>query len=64
MYELHDKELDSVAAGALLNVFLVDVADVNNNDVAVAIPVNAAVAAGILGIAGAAAGQRPGRINQ
>jgi hypothetical protein len=59
MVELNDAELDAVAAGALLNLLLLDVVDVG--DVNVAVPVNAAVAAGVLGIAGAAAGQRPGR---
>jgi hypothetical protein len=59
MVELNDAELDAVAAGALINAVLVDVVDVQ--DVNVAVPVNAAVAAGILGTAGAAAFQQPGR---
>jgi hypothetical protein len=60
MKELTGAELDAVAAGALLNVLLVDVVDVK--DVNVAVPVNAAVAATVLG-GGAAAGalQLPGR---
>ena len=59
--EMSDSQLDKVVGGALINAVLVDVVDVNNNDVQVAIPVNAAVAAGILGTAGAAALQQPGR---
>ena len=63
--KMSDAQLDKVSAGALLDVFLVDVVDVRNVDVAVAIPVNAAVAANVLG-GGAAAGalQQPGRIRQ
>lgn len=59
-----DTQMDNVAGGALVNAILVDVVDVNNNDVQVAVPVNAAVAAGILGNAGAIAVQRPGRQRQ
>ena len=59
--EMSDSQLDKVVGGALINAILVDVVDVNNNDVQVAIPVNAAVAVGILGAAGAAAIQQPGR---
>lgn len=51
-------QMDSVSAGALINAVVVDVVDVR--DVQVAIPVNAAVAIGILGAAGAAAFQQPG----
>ena len=63
--EMTDQQLDQVTAGALLNVVAVDLVDVNNNNIAVSIPVNAAVAIGVLGgaIAGAAQGQ-PGRIGQ
>jgi hypothetical protein len=60
--EMSDAQLDKVVGGALVNAILVDVVDVNNNDVNVAVPVNAAVAAGILGNAGAIAVQRPGII--
>jgi hypothetical protein len=59
--EMTDTQMDKVVGGALINAVLVDVVDVNNNDVLVAIPVNAAVAAGILGTAGAIALQQPGR---
>jgi len=59
--KMTDQQMDQVTAGALINAVLVDVVDVNNNDVQVAIPVNAAVAVGILGAAGAAAVQQPGR---
>jgi hypothetical protein len=38
------------------------VVDVNNNQVQVFVPVNASVAAGILGEAGSLAVQRPGRV--
>jgi len=63
--EMTDQQLDQVTAGALLNVVAVDLVDVNNNNIAVSIPVNAAIAIGVLGgaIAGAAQGQ-PGRITQ
>ena len=63
--EMTDKQMDKVTAGALINVVAVDVVDIQNNKVAVSIPVNAAVAIGVLGgaIAGAAQGQ-PGRIQQ
>jgi hypothetical protein len=61
--ELTDVELDAVAAGALINVVAVDVVDINNNDVDVAIPVNAAVAVAVLGQSAAVATQ-PGRIRQ
>ena len=61
--ELTDAELDAVAGGALINVVAVDVVDINNNDVDVAIPVNAAVAVAVLGQAAAVATQ-PGRIRQ
>jgi hypothetical protein len=59
--QLTNEQMDGVRAGAL--IYLRVVADVNNNNVAV--PVNAAVAANVLG-GGAAAGavQRPGRQNQ
>ena len=50
-----DAQMDKVTAGALINVVAVDLVDINNvannNNVQVAIPVNAAVA--ILGAAGA-----------
>jgi hypothetical protein len=59
---MSDAQLEKVAAGALIDVVIVDVVDVRN--VQVAIPVNAAVAAGILGNAGAIATQRPGRQRQ
>ena len=62
--ELTDVELDAVAGGAPGSlIYLRDVVDVNNNNIAV--PVNAAVAANVLG-GGAAAGavQLPGRQRQ
>jgi hypothetical protein len=60
--EMTDAQMDNVTGGALINAVLVDVVDVNNNNVQVAIPVNAAVAIGVLGgPVGAAALQRPGR---
>ncbi len=50
-----DAQMDKVVGGALITVVAVDVVDIsnvaNNNNVAAAIPVNAAVA--ILGAAGA-----------
>ena len=64
--KMTDAQLDNVAAG-LITVVAVDVVDVNNNsilnnnDVQLLIPVNASVAIGILGNAGAVAAQRPGR---
>jgi hypothetical protein len=64
---LTDEQMDNVNAGASCTlvscILLRDVVDVNNNNVAV--PINAAVAANVLG-GGAAAGaiQRPGRQEQ
>jgi hypothetical protein len=55
---LTETQMDNVTAG-LVDVFLVDVVDVSN--VQAAIPVNAAVAAGVLGDAVAGAVQHPGR---
>ena len=59
--QMTEAQMDNVAGGALITAVLVDVVDVNNNNVQVAIPVNASVAIGILGAAGSAALQRPGR---
>lgn len=61
---LTEAQMDNVAAGALVNAILVDVVDINNNQVQVAVPVDAAVAAGILGNAGAIAVQHPGNQTQ
>ena len=63
--EMTDQQLDNVTAGALIEVVAVDVVDVNNNNIAVSVPVNAAVAVAVLGgaVASAAQGQ-PGRIFQ
>ena len=67
--KMSEQKMDQVTAGALINVVAVDVIDVqnvlNNNKVAVAIPVNAAVAISVLGgDPTAIATQRPGRITQ
>lgn len=63
--KMSDAQLDNVTAGALINAVVVDVVDINNNNVAVAVPVNAAVAVNVLGgPTGAAALQQPGRITQ
>jgi hypothetical protein len=64
--QMSEAELDQTTAGALINVFAVDVVDVNNNTVKVAIPVNAAVAAEILtsGSTANAFAAQPGRIKQ
>ena len=63
--KMSDAELDKISAGALINAVVVDLVDVNNNQVAVAVPVNAAAAVNVLGGAtGAAALQQPGNINQ
>jgi hypothetical protein len=59
---LTETQMDNVTAGALLNAIVVDVVDVR--DVQVAVPVNAAVAVGILGTTGVAALQQPGNQNQ
>lgn len=59
---LTEAQMDNVTGGALINAVVVDVVDVRN--VQVAVPVNAAVAIGILGAAGAAALQQPGRVQQ
>jgi hypothetical protein len=59
---LTEAQMDNVTAGALVNAVLVDVVDVRN--IQVAVPVDAAVAAGILGNAGAITVQHPGRQEQ
>lgn len=59
-----DQEMDKVTAGALINATVIDLVDVQNNNVAVAVPVNAAVAVGVLGGAVSGALQQPGRITQ
>jgi hypothetical protein len=48
--KMTDAQMDGVAGG-LIDVYVIDVANnvLNNNDVRVAIPINAAVAAGVLG---------------
>ena len=62
---MSDAQLDKVSAGALINAFVFDVVDIQNNKVAVAVPVNAAVAVNVLGgPTGAASLQQPGRILQ
>jgi len=60
-----DAQMDNVAAG-LINVVLIDLVDIDdtlrNNNVQVAVPINAAVAANVLGGGAlAVAAQRPGR---
>ena len=62
--QMSDAQLDNVSAGALINAFVVDVVDVRNVDVDVAIPVNAAIAANVLGGGAAAGAVQPGRIFQ
>ena len=64
-----ESQMDDVAAGALITVVAVDVVDVNNNrilnnnNIALSVPVNAAVAA--FGSDATAVQQgRPGRIRQ
>jgi hypothetical protein len=53
--------MDKVTAGALIDVALIDVVDVNDVTVQVAVPVNASVAVGVLGGAVSGALQHPGR---
>jgi hypothetical protein len=60
--ELTDAQMDAVNAGALVTV--VDVVDIENNQVQVAIPVNAAVAIAALGAVAGAVATQPGRIGQ
>ena len=61
--QMTDAQMDNVVAGALVNLLVIDAVDVNNNNVQVAVPVNAAVAVGILG-AGAAGATQLGNITQ
>jgi hypothetical protein len=56
---LTDAELDVVSAGALINLF--DVA--SHNNIQVAVPVNAAVAANVLGGGAAAGAVQTGRVS-
>ena len=58
---MNEAQMDKVTAGALINVALVDVVDVRDVAVQVAVPVNAAVAVGVLGGAIGTATQSPGR---
>ena len=70
--EMSDAQMDRVAAGIanFNNLVAVDVSNVlNNNDVQVAVPVNAAVAVGAVGILSRQAGllteaAAPGRLDQ
>jgi len=62
--QMSEAQLDNVTAGALINAVLVDVVDVRNVDVDVAIPVNAAVAIDVLGGGAAAIARQPGRVFQ
>jgi hypothetical protein len=60
-------EMDTARGGALLTVFAVDVVDVNNNNIGVNVPVNAAVGANVLCstcTANPTADQRPGNFTQ
>jgi len=59
--------MDNARGGALITAVLFDLVDVEHNNVAVAVPVNAAAnVAAVCGTCtqGANAQQRPGRINQ
>lgn len=56
-----EAQMDKVTAGALIDVVLVDVVDVRDVNVQVAVPVNASVAVAVLGGALSTAVQRPGR---
>lgn len=61
--ELTEAELDVVAAGQNSGLVVVDVHNVlNNNNVQVAIPVAAAVAASVLGGPTGAVATQPGRV--
>jgi hypothetical protein len=62
--KMSDAQLDNVSAGALLNVLVIDAVDINNNQVQVAVPVNANVAATVLGGTAGAAGTQLGNITQ
>lgn len=70
--EMSDAQMDRVAAGIanFNNLVALDVSNVlNNNDVQVAVPVNAAVAVGAVGILSRQTGiltdaSAPGRLNQ
>ena len=58
---MSEAQMDQVTAGALINVALVDVVDVRDVNVQVAVPVNASVAIGVLGGAISTGLQAPGR---
>jgi hypothetical protein len=57
-----EAQMDKVTAGALLDVALVDVVDIGDVNVQVAVPVNASVAVGVLGGALSTGLQAPGRV--
>lgn len=66
--KMTDAQMDNVAGGALLTVVALDVVDVqnvaNNLSIDVAVPVNAAVAANVLGSGALAVPTQTGRIRQ
>ena len=61
--QLTDAQMDEVVGGALITLLVVDAVDIDDNTVNVAIPVNATVAAGVLGSA-AAVGTQAGNLTQ
>ena len=67
MYELTGAELDAVSGGQATGLVAIDISNVannslNNNDVTVGIPVNASVAAAVLGTAVSGPATQRGRI--
>jgi hypothetical protein len=64
LVELTDAELDVVTGGLVGPVTVVDVVDINQNDVQVAVPVAAAVAIAALGAVAGAVATQPGRVGQ
>jgi hypothetical protein len=62
--KMTDQQMDQVTAGALANVVLVDLVDVNKNNVQVVAPIGVTAAVGVLGTAVAGTGQALGNQTQ
>ena len=62
--KMTDQQMDKVTAGALANVVVVDLVDVNKNNVQVVAPIGVTAAVGVLGTAVGATGQSLGNQTQ
>jgi hypothetical protein len=62
--ELTDAELDAVAGGQLFNLALGNLVNIQDVNIGVAVPISAAVAIAVLGVAAAQAGNVTSTITQ